>query len=244
MKQRKAVAILCSSALAVGSMFLLTGANSPGKAAGPAPFTPSQHFAGYSTGTDVFVDALKQLAPPGGELANVNAGFSAAAANSAGVLDTYATAAATPPPPHKGLNAPFENEMGHALVPKELASFGNTSTSPFQSYGRGSGVEAGLAVTLPNNPDVNQAILVGLAEQAATPKTPGGNTFPDNSITKEGGPIPADPLLFASLLKGRAAGNWDAGSCPVANQDPANPGFPVDANGTNGNLDTRADMGY
>src|SRR4051812_32459829 len=195
MKQRKAIAVLGSAAIAVSGMFLVTGVNSPSKAAAPAPFTAGQHFAGYSTGTDVFVDALKQLAPPGGELANVNAGFSGAAANSNGVLDTYATAGATPPPPHSGLNAPFENEMGHAVVPKELATFGGTSTSPFQSYGRGSGVEGGLGVTLPKNPDVNQAILVGLAEQAAPPKTPGGNTFPDNSITKEGGPIPADPLL-------------------------------------------------
>jgi hypothetical protein len=142
------------------------------------------------------------------------------------------------------LNAPFENEMGHAIVPKEMASFGNTSLQPFNSYGRGSGVEVGVGTTLPNNPDVNQAIIVGLAEQAAAPKTPGGNTFPDNSLTKEGGPINADPLLFASLLKGQAAGNWDPTSCPVANQDPTQPGFPVDANGTTGLNDTRADMAF
>src|SRR4029078_1557333 len=110
-KQRKAIAILCSSAMAVGGMFLLTGANAPSKAGVPAPFTPSQHFAGYSTGTDVLVDALKTLVPPGGELANVNAGFSAAAANSDGILDGYAPGA----PGRSALNGPFENEMGHAV---------------------------------------------------------------------------------------------------------------------------------
>ncbi|MCU1448571.1 MAG: hypothetical protein JWP02_741, partial [Acidimicrobiales bacterium] len=166
---KKAAAILGTWVLAIAGLVAVTaqsGSTAP-------PFTAAQHFAGYSTGTDVFVDALKNLSP-GQEVANVNAGFSGAAANSNGVLDTYATAGATPPPPHLGLNAPFENEMGHAVVPKEMASFGSTSLQPFNSYGRGSGVEVGVGTTLPNNPDVNQAIIVGLAEQAAAPKTPGG----------------------------------------------------------------------
>ena len=127
-----------------------------------------------------------------------------------------------------GPQRPVRERDGPRRRPKEMASFGNTGLSPFNSYGRGSGVEVGVGTTLPNNPDVNQAIIVGLAEQAAAPKTPGGNTFPDNSLTKEGGPVNADPLLFASLLKGQAAGNWDPTSCPVATQDPTQPGFPVD----------------
>jgi hypothetical protein len=253
---RKALAIVCSSAMAVGGMFLFTGANSPTKAAVPAPFTSSQHFSGYSTGTDVFVDALKELAPPGGELTNVNSGFSAAAANSNGLLSQYVpTLPAGGSPAHaatQALNATpngpggtggtgFSNEMGHAVLPPQLASFGNTPTDPFQSYGRGSGVEAGLGVTLPNNPDVNQAILVGLAEQAAAPKTPGGNTFPDNSITKEGA-ANVNPLLYADLLKGQAAGNWDPTNCPGAG---GAPGFPIDnTSGTNGLTNTLADMGF
>src|SRR5436305_568247 len=89
--KRKAIAILCSSAMAVGGMFLFTGSNSPSKAAVPDPFTASQHFAGYSTGTDVFVDAAKSLSP-GVELANVNVGYSAAAANSNGLLGGYVPA--------------------------------------------------------------------------------------------------------------------------------------------------------
>ena len=236
--KRKAVAILCSSALAVGGMFLFTGSNSPTKAAVPQPFTPSQHFAGYATGTDVFVDALKNL-NPGMELANVNVGYSASAANSDGLLDGYVPALPAVPGPngHPAIAAlqgtpstngvtpgkGIVNEMGHSVVPPAEATFGNTLTDAFQSYGRGSGLEVGLGTSVPNNPDLNQVILAGMAEQMATPKTPGGNTFPDNSLTREIGPVPADPLLFASLLKGQAAGNWDAGHCPG---DPAGT-FPV-----------------
>jgi hypothetical protein len=113
--------------------------------------------------------------------------------------------------------------MGHSVVPPALVTFGNTLTDPFQSYGRGSGLEVGLGTSLPNNPDLNQIILAGMAEQMAPPKTPGGNTFPDNSITREIGPVPADPVLFATLLKGQAAANWDADHCPG---DPAGT-FPV-----------------
>ncbi|HEV3353868.1 MAG TPA: hypothetical protein VG076_13155 [Acidimicrobiales bacterium] len=248
--KRKAVAIVCSSAMAVGGMFLFTGNNSSSKAAVPAPFTPSQHFAGYATGTDVFVDAAKSLSP-GVELANVNVGYAASAANSSGLLGGYVPAlpvqAASP-----GVNAHpaikafagtpstngvtpgtgLVNEMAHSVVPPSEATFGNTLTDPFQSYGRGSGLEVGLGTSVPNNPDLNQVILAGMAEQMATPKTPGGNTFPDNSLTREIGPVPGDPLIFASLLKGQAAGNWDAGHCPG---DPAGT-FPV--NPAPGGFDT------
>lgn len=262
---RKALAIVCSSALAVGGMFLLTGANSPTKAAVPAPFTSSQHFAGYATGTDVFADVLKNLSP-GQELANVNVGYSASGANSDGLLDGYvpalpAQAASPGVDPHPAISAfhgtpspngvtpgkGIANEMDHAVVPPDEETFGKTLTDPFQSYGRGSGLEVGLGTALPNNPDLNQVILAGMAEQAATPKTPGGNTFPDNSITKEIGPVPADPLLFASLLHGQGAANWDADNCPG---DP-NGTFPVnpapggfDNSGGAANTDSRNALGW
>src|SRR2546421_1314671 len=236
--KRKALAIVCTAAMAVTGTFLLNAANSPTKAAVPAPFTPSQHFAGYATGTDVFADALKNL-QPGTELANVNVGYSASAANSDGLLDGYVPALPVVPGPtgHPAIKAftgtpstngvtpgkGIVNEMGHSVVPPALATFGNTLTDPFQSYGRGSGLEVGLGTSLPNNPDLNQIILAGMAEQTAQPKTPGGNTFPDNSLTREIGPVPGDPLIFATLLKGQGAANWDADHCPG---DPAGT-FPV-----------------
>src|SRR5947208_494212 len=136
--KRKAIAILCSSAMAVGGMFLFTGSNSPSKAAVPDPFTASQHFAGYSTGTDVFVDAAKSLSP-GVELANVNVGYSAAAANSNGLLGGYVPALPAVPGPngHPAI-APLQgtpstngvtpgkgivNEMSHSVVPPTEATF-------------------------------------------------------------------------------------------------------------------------
>src|SRR5438270_6371580 len=236
--KRKALAIVCTAAMAVGGTFLLNAANSPTKAAVPDPFTSSQHFAGYSTGTDVFADALKNL-QPGTELANANIGYSAAAANSDGLLSQYVPAIAKQPPANVTVNpqpgvAAFPaagkgivNEMGHSVVPPTEVTFGNTPTGAFQSYGRGSGLEVGLGTNVPNNPDLNQIIVAGMAEQMAPPKTPGGNTFPDDSITREVGPVPADPLLFASLLKGQAAANWDASHCPG---DPTGT-FPVNATG-------------
>ena len=242
--KRKALAIVCTAAMAVTGTFLLNAANSPTKAAAPAPFTPSQHFAGYATGTDVFADALKNL-QPGVELANANIGYSAAAANSDGLLGTYVPSAQNGGAAFPATGKGIVNEMSHSVVPPVEATFGNTPTDPFQSYGRGSGLEVGLGTNVPNNPDLNQIILAGMAEQAATPKTPGGNTFPDNSLTREIGPVPGDPLLFASLLKGQAAANWDADHCPG---DPAGT-FPVDPTGANAsggaaNTDTTKALGW
>ncbi|MBV9285156.1 MAG: hypothetical protein JO176_11100, partial [Acidimicrobiia bacterium] len=66
---RKAVAVLCSSALAVGGMFMLTGANSPSKAAVGGAFTTPNNWTGYASGTAVHVDALHNLVGPTSELA-------------------------------------------------------------------------------------------------------------------------------------------------------------------------------
>src|SRR5437868_3557891 len=128
--KRKALAIVCTAAMAVTGTFLLNAANSPTKAAAPAPFTPSQHFAGYATGTDVFADALKNL-QPGVELANANIGYSAAAANSDGLLGTYVPAAQNGGAAFPATGKGIVNEMSHSVVPPVEATFGNTPTDPF-----------------------------------------------------------------------------------------------------------------
>src|SRR5438105_14664343 len=80
-------------------------------------------WSGYSTGTNVFADVLKNLVPgAGSELANANVAFSGAASDTAGLQ-------------------PQNNEMDHAVVPP----------GALNSYGRGSGLEVGLGTTLPNN---------------------------------------------------------------------------------------------
>src|SRR5438874_758877 len=128
---RKALSIVCSAALAIGGMFLITGANSPTKAAVVA----SEQFSGYSTGTDVYADALRLPGPnPTSELANVNVSFSRSAVDSTGLK-------------------PINNEMSNAVVPANLQSLKPTTpaiTPSFNTYGGGSGLELGLGTTLPN----------------------------------------------------------------------------------------------
>ena len=109
---KKALAILGTWALALGSLVAIT---SQGGSAQGGAFDPPNNFSGYSTGTDVFANALKNF-QPGTELTNANVGFSGAASNSTGLLTPYVAAGATPPPPHQGLTGPFENEMGNAVV--------------------------------------------------------------------------------------------------------------------------------
>jgi len=213
---RKALVVLSSMLLAVSGMFLLTGANSPSKA-----LTSTEQYNGYATGTDLYADALRLPGPnPTMELANVGLANSRSGVDSTGL---------------KAIN----NEMGNAVVPTDLQSIkpGLPSTASANTYGGGSGLEVGLGTTLPNNPDLNQLILGGLAEQIA-PCAPAGplcvdgrmppGSGPSGSVVKEIGPIPADPLLFASLLRGRAYANFDATDpCAIS-----------DANDTGGLFDT------
>src|SRR5207237_146489 len=152
-----------------------------------------------------------------------------------GLLSQY-VAPGTPPPPN-ALNGPFNNEMGHPVVPSVMQSFGNSSLQPFDAYGRGVGIDTGIFT----DPAVNQARITGLAEQAAPPKTPGGDTSPDNSITKSAD-VPVDPLVFASLLKGRAGANFST-ACDTGL--PLDPGAASVNPGTLTGLDdSRADLGF
>src|SRR3954470_8471390 len=95
-----------------------------------------------------------------------------------------------------GLANPVHNEMQNAVSP---------ALPTKNSYGRGSGLELGLGTDLPNNPDANQLILAGLAEASAPP--------PSGLVTKEVGPIKANPLIYASLLRGQAEANFDPDAC-------------------------------
>ena len=76
---------------------------------------------------------------------------------------------------------------------------------------------------MPNNPNLNQIILAGLAEQAADPPTgTTGAGQPDGSVKSEVGPVPVDPLLYASLLRGVAKALYTPNRCVV---DPLNLGY-------------------
>src|SRR5438270_2470726 len=243
---RKALAVLCASAMAVGGMFVFTGANSPSKALG-GTFAAPNNWTGYASGTAVHADVLHNLVGPTQELVDLSLGFGSAASNSTGLLGTYVpklpqtashpatqALAGSPNPGGAGIN----NEMGLPIVPNVMKSYANAALDNFGSYGRGDGIDAGIGT----DPIANQAQVVGLAEQAASPKTPGGDTPPDNSITKSAD-IPADPLLFASLLKGNAAANLSTGCDTNLPIDPGSSGV-VQNPSQAGLVDSRPDLGW
>ncbi|MBV8981398.1 MAG: hypothetical protein JO086_10900 [Acidimicrobiia bacterium] len=244
---RKALAVLCSSAMAVSGMFLLTGANSPSKAAVGGAFANPNNWTGYASGTAVHVDALHNLVGPTSELADVSLGFGSAASNSTGLLGTYvpalpSTASHPATLALKGKANPngagINNEMGLPIIANQMKSFGDTALDNFGAGGRADGLDLGLGT----DPVLNQAQAAGLAEQAADPKTPGGDTAPDNSITRNAA-VPGDPLLFASLLKGNAAANFSTACDTNLPIDPGSSGVvhnPAQA----GLQDSRPDLGW
>jgi hypothetical protein len=111
-----------------------------------------------------------------------------------------------------GLGTAINNEMNEPVQPVAAGK---------NAYGRGSGLELGLGTTTPNNPDANQAIAAGLAEATAPPIGP--------LVTKEGGPIPADPVAYASLLRGQAGAVFDPNTCTIGQPLAYGLGFAADA---------------
>ncbi len=98
-----------------------------------------------------------------------------------------------------GVNGPKLNEMSRLLQ----GNVGNKF-----SYARGTGLEVGLAQTVPQPPDAdNDLILAGKAEQTAPPD----NSEPaTEEIAVEG-----DPLAYASVVRGQALANaQDGGLIP------------------------------
>src|SRR5436305_340596 len=181
---KKSFAVLATWAMALASVIVLI---TPGAKA--AAFAGGNQFSGYSTGTLVHADLLQfgSLGSPVGRLVNADVGFSGAAADTTGLAN------------------PVNNEMQNAVSP---------ALPTKNSYGRGSGLELGLGTSLPNNPDVNQLILAGLAQASAPPSS--------GLVTKEEGPIKGSPLIYASLLRGQAQANFDPNACVT---DPTNVSF-------------------
>ena len=186
---RKALAVLCSAALAVGGMFVATASN-PTKAA-----VSSGPFSAWATGTAEHVGVLDT---PPTRLIDAEAAFSRAATASSGLT-------------------PVNNELGQAVVPTDLESIlppqPRPTTAGFNSYGAGSGVEIGLGKTIPNNPDKNDVISGGLAEMAADPPTPAGAVTVDPAtngfVTKDLLNLNnLNPLAYANVLRGQGKANW------------------------------------
>ncbi|HEV7861364.1 MAG TPA: hypothetical protein VGR20_01650 [Acidimicrobiia bacterium] len=126
-------------------------------------------YAAYGTASVIHVDALQVGTQ---RLANLDAAFSGA---------TFASAP---------LAQATTNEMARIVAPALAA--GN-------AFGRGSGLEVGVAI---DQSGQNQVIPGSVAEAKAPPST--------DLVTKEVGPVNVDPLLGASLLRGQAQSKANA----------------------------------
>lgn len=161
------------------------GATTAPPAGGVATPPASTSFSGYATGSAVHVNVL-QLAATGPLIENTAFAFSGASVAS------------------QGQTSPITNEMGLGVQPAKADR---------ESYGRGSGVEVGLAQTLPNNPDRNQLILGGgIAEAGATPLEPAAgapNSVQTALVTKELVKQTVAPVAYASVLRGQAQAMWN-----------------------------------
>jgi uncharacterized repeat protein (TIGR01451 family) len=127
------------------------------------PGLPGDGYAGFGTGTVIHSDALQSSST---RLADVEVAYSGA---------TYTSSA---------LSKTLNNEMSRIFAP--VLAAGN-------SYGRGSGLEIGAAVSPSGQ---NQVVLANLAEAKAPPSTA--------LVSKEVGPVTVDPAAAASLLRGQA----------------------------------------
>jgi uncharacterized repeat protein (TIGR01451 family) len=126
---------------------------------------PPTGYAGYGTASVIHTDLLQVGTQ---RLENLDAAFSGAAFSSA------------------PLAQPTTNEMARIVAP--ALSAGN-------AYGRGSGLEVGLAI---DQSGQNQIIPGSIAEAKAPPST--------GLVTKEVGPVNVNPLVGADLLRGQAQG--------------------------------------
>src|SRR5436305_8119709 len=172
-------------------------------AASAASFPGSAAFSGYSTGSVIHADALNFPGAP--RIVDAEVAFSGEGSNTA------------------GLGGGVTNEFKEVVSP---------SLAGKNSYGRGSGLELGLGTAVPDvsKSAVNQAIIAGLAQQSAAPVDSFGDTPGANGVvTKEAGPVPGDPLVYASLLRGQAAARWNPNFCVLGAPLGYGLGFAADA---------------
>ncbi len=161
----------------------------PSGAGAVSSLPSSVAFSGYATSTAIHTNVL-QVAAVGPLIENTAVAFSGASVNS------------------QGQAAAITNEMGLAVQPAKADR---------ESYGRGSGLEVGIARTLPNNPDTNQVIQGALVEAGAlplettpaAPATPNQNQFQTGVVTRETLKQTVNPVVFASVLRGQAQALWN-----------------------------------
>lgn len=110
----------------------------------------------------------------------------------------------------RGLAQALSNEMGLRVHP---------ALSDKVAYGRGTALEAGVGTEVPDG--VNDVVLPSLVEASAPPAT--------GVLTDEVGPVDADPLAFASLVRGQAEAPFRGESCLLGRDLAFGLGYAADA---------------
>ncbi|HUR49211.1 MAG TPA: hypothetical protein VMY88_06765 [Acidimicrobiales bacterium] len=202
---RKSRIVLAAAVLAVMALGSIPG--SPASA--QVPFKTAD-FSGYATASAVHVDAL-QLGQTGPLVANVDEAFSSATVASQGTDGITFGPNAAP--------GTIVNEVDNVLQPNLANTELDAELKGDRSYGRGSGLEVGLANSLPI--EDNTLILNSKVQGSAPPST--------QLLQSQVGPVAASPVAYASLLRGESVARWDDNSCILGEDISQGRGYAADA---------------
>jgi hypothetical protein len=176
-------------ALAVGLVAYLAGAAIPGR----STVTLGQDVKAYATGTALHADAI-QAGVTGPRLADVEEAFSAANVDSKGFGATS----------RQNENEvlvqpnPDDNDLTADPTLPDLHFEGKNASA------RGAGLEVSLGEPVPTPPGNTLPPLT--RSNAVAP--------PDTGLASDSvGPVPGDPLVYASLLQSDALAQWEGSTC-------------------------------
>jgi uncharacterized repeat protein (TIGR01451 family) len=168
-------------------------------------------FSGYATGSAVHVGAI-QVGQTGPLVANVDEAFSSATVASKGSKTIPAFG------PNAAPNT-IVSETNNVAQPTLPNTQLDAEIKGDKSYARGSGIEVGLLNNLPI--DNNDLILQGKAQASAPPSS--------QLIRKQVGPVAANPVAYASLLRGQSVARWNADGCILGEPISEGLGYAADA---------------
>lgn len=163
-------------------------------------FPGNASFNGYSTGQNVSARVL-DTAAEGPRVVNASVAFSSAATNTAGLQGV-------------------QNETNNAVVPTPGTPDLALDPGGDEAYGKGTALEVGLGVDLPDE-NGDQVALSGRAEAAALPiKTSpsdpapaGANANDTGLVLSEDIVIPGDPVAYVNALPNEAEAIWNEKTC-------------------------------
>jgi hypothetical protein len=173
------------------------------------PVPSTLNVKGFAQGMDQHTTLLQS---GGTRLADTELGWAAAVVNATG----------------GGLSTPLLNEynLNFSCPPlKDDPKTCGPSLAAKHSYARGSGLEVGLGTSVPAGADPNQIIAANLAQAGAPPR---------KTDREEIGPVPADPVAYASVARGDAVANWNTsglvpGVCVLGDDISRGQGYVADA---------------